>query len=662
MGCICSKGTCATAQPDESGKDRQLNYKPSATPVAPSKKEEIVVEIRTNGYVHHPSSKPAVQANVRVPVPDEEEKALTSAERGIKTHHQRRATVDIGVNVAHAPISRIVSMPHGAEGEQVLAGWPSWLSSVAGEAIKGWVPRRADSFEKLDKIGQGTYSSVYKARDLETGRIVAMKKVRFVNMDPESVRFMAREILILRKLDHPNVMKLEGLVTSRMSCSLYLVFEYMEHDLAGLTATRGIKFTEPQIKCYMQQLFRGLEHCHSRGVLHRDIKGSNLLISNNGVLKIGDFGLATLFQPDQIQPLTSRVVTLWYRAPELLLGATEYGVAIDLWSTGCILAELLSGKPIMPGRTEVEQMHKIFKLCGSPSEEYWRKSKLPHATSFKPQHPYKRCVSETFKDFPPSALALVDKLLTIEPEDRGRAAFALKSEFFTTKPLPCDPSSLPKYPPSKEFDAKLRDEARRQRAGAVKGRGPESVRRGSRDTKGVPTPEFNAQGQVQSNLKGSNAEYSGSGYPIEPPKGTVHSGLSHSASVIHHKADGSSWTKKVRNNENMGPGRTSRNNAELKTQKSHIPQGATDLSNFSHRKNETVSSRESSMDYVPKKNRIHYSGPLMPPGGNIDDMLKEHERQIQQAVRKARLDKTKTKKTYEDYGQSNLVVHVTNGR
>ena len=108
-----------------------------------------------------------------------------------------------------------------------------------------------------------------------------------------------------------------------------------------------------QIKCYVQQLLSGLEHCHSRGVLHRDIKGSNLLIDNNGVLKIGDFGLATFFQPDQKQPLTSRVVTLWYRAPELLLGATEYGVAIDLWSAGCILAELFVGKPIMPGRTEV---------------------------------------------------------------------------------------------------------------------------------------------------------------------------------------------------------------------------------------------------------------------------------------------------------------------
>jgi serine/threonine protein kinase len=217
-----------------------------------------------------------------------------------------------------------------------------------------------------------------------------------------------------------------------------------------------------QVKCYMQQLLCGLEHCHSRHILHRDIKGSNLLIDNRGILKIADFGLASFFDPEQRHPLTSRVVTLWYRPPELLLGATNYGVAVDLWSSGCILAELYAGKPIMPGRTEVEQLHKIFKLCGSPSEDYWRKSKLPHATIFKPQHPYARRVSETFKDFPPPAVALVDVLLSVDPADRGTASSALQSEFFATKPYACNPSSLPRYPPSKEFDAKRREEEARR--------------------------------------------------------------------------------------------------------------------------------------------------------------------------------------------------------
>ncbi|RVW17436.1 putative serine/threonine-protein kinase [Vitis vinifera] len=392
---------------------------------------------------------------------------------------------------------KLSNLPNHVRGEQVAAGWPSWLSDVAGPALNGWIPRRADTFQKLDKIGQGTYSNVYKARDMLTGKIVALKKVRFDNLEPESVKFMAREIVILRRLDHPNVVKLEGLVTSRLSCSLYLVFEYMEHDLAGLAASPGIKFTEPQVKCYMKQLLSGLEHCHNRGVLHRDIKGSNLLLDNGGVLKIADFGLAAIFDPNYKHPMTSRVVTLWYRPPELLLGANDYGVGVDLWSAGCILAELLAGKPIMPGRTEVEQLHKIYKLCGSPSDEYWKKYRLPNATLFKPREPYKRCIAETFKDFPPSSLPLIETLLAIDPVERRTATAALNCEFFTTKPYACEPSSLPQYPPSKEMDAKRRDdEARRQKtASKAHGDGAKKMRPRAR---AMPGPEANAE--LQSNL------------------------------------------------------------------------------------------------------------------------------------------------------------------
>ncbi|KAK9077725.1 hypothetical protein SSX86_006062 [Deinandra increscens subsp. villosa] len=362
------------------------------------------------------------------------------------------------------PNPRLSNPTKNIHGEQVAAGWPPWLSAVAGEAINGWIPRRANTFEKIDKIGQGTYSNVYKAKDTMTGKIVALKKVRFDNLEPESVKFMAREILIL----------------------------------PGLAASPTIKFTEPQVKCYMHQLLSGLEHCHNRHVLHRDIKGSNLLLDNGGSLKIADFGLASFFDPNHKQPMTSRVVTLWYRPPELLLGATDYGVGVDLWSAGCILAELLAGKPIMPGRTEVEQLHKIFKLCGSPSEEYWKKSKLPHATIFKPQQSYKRCIAETFKNFPPSSLPLIDTLLAIDPAERQTATAALRSEFFTTKPYACDPSSLPKYPPTKEMDAKLRDEeARRLRAaGKSNADGGKKTRTRERSARAMPAPEANAELQV----------------------------------------------------------------------------------------------------------------------------------------------------------------------
>nr|GMC57017.1 probable serine/threonine-protein kinase At1g54610 [Ipomoea batatas] len=269
----------------------------------------------------------------------------------MKKENSKNNDASFGVNVAR----RLT------EGEFVAAGWPAWLSSVAGEAIDGWLPLRADMFQRSEKIGQGTYSTVYRARDNESGKMVALKKVRFDNFQPESVRFMAREITILRRLDHPNIMKLMGIVTSRLSCSIYLVFEYMEHDLAGLLSCPEISFSESQIKCYMKQLLSGLEHCHSTGVIHRDIKVSNILVSNEGVLKIADFGLANFVSARNKQPLTSRVVTLWYRPPELLLGSTNYGETVDLWSAGCVFAELFSGRPFLKGRTEVTIQHIIYK-------------------------------------------------------------------------------------------------------------------------------------------------------------------------------------------------------------------------------------------------------------------------------------------------------------
>ncbi|KAL7143334.1 hypothetical protein ABFS83_08G184800 [Erythranthe nasuta] len=611
--------------------------------------------------------------------------------------------------VHHHPRAGMV--PRASEGEQVAAGWPPWLAAVAGEAIKGWLPRRADSFEKLDKIGQGTYSNVYRARDLDEGKIVALKKVRFDNLEPESVRFMAREIHILRRLNHPNVIKLEGLVTSRMSCSLYLVFEYMEHDLAGLASHPGLKFTEPQVKCYMKQLLQGLDHCHSCGVLHRDIKGSNLLIDNNGILKIADFGLASAYDPHQSQPLTSRVVTLWYRPPELLLGATYYSTAVDLWSTGCILAELYAGKPIMPGRTEVEQLHKIFKLCGSPSEEYWRKSKLPHATIFKPQQPYKRRVAETFKEFPAPALALIEILLAIDPIDRGSAASALISEFFNTTPHPCDPSSLPKYPPSKEFDAKVRDEeARRQAAVGSKGqRYNNPDKRGSRESRAVPAPDANAElvssmqkrhgqpsSKSRSEMFSSHPEESASGFPIDPPRpsqsveeeanndphgNNTHKRASHSGPLVNRAA----WSKSGKNMED-GPNNNHNNLAisDLSAMSGLVAARRSMLSeerrekSYSHHEVPKLISRfpgsfkeassNSSTGQDQKSNgqyederashnnnpanlgkgsrgkKIHYSGPLLVPSGKVDQILKDHDRQIQEAVRRARMDKERMRK------------------
>ncbi|KAA0062043.1 hypothetical protein IC582_026121 [Cucumis melo] len=407
--------------------------------------------------------------------------------------NEKKKTDFLDVTIIDHP--RIRKIPNSIEAEQVAAGWPSWLAVVACEAIKDWLPKRASNFVKLEKIGQGTYSSVYKARDIIQDKVVALKRIRFDNQDAESIKFMAREILVLRRLDHPNIVKLEGLITSQTSCTMYLVFEYMEHDLTGLTSRPGASFTEPQMKCYMKQLLSGLDHCHSNGVLHRDIKSSNLLIDNNGILKIADFGLAVFFDSHSTVPMTSRVITLWYRPPELLLGASKYGVEVDLWSAGCILGELYSGKPILPGKTEVEQLHKIYKLCGSPSKDYWKKLHLKQSTSMKPPPSYERCLRERYNDIPHSAVDLMDTLLSIDPAGRGTAASALDSEFFTTRPLPSDPSSLPKYPPSKEINTKLREEEARRQQG-VGGERSQIVYqevKGLKQSRVVPAAKTNAE-------------------------------------------------------------------------------------------------------------------------------------------------------------------------
>jgi len=339
-----------------------------------------------------------------------------------------------------------------------------------------WGSRSSEIFEKLEQIGEGTYGKVYMAKNKETNEIVALKEVR---MDNEKEGFpitAIREIKILKELSHDNIVQLKEIVTSEATkenqgkSSIYMVFEYMDHDLTGLMLSdlQEWKPTLPQIKCYMKQLLEGLYYCHSNNVLHRDIKGSNLLINNKGQLKLADFGLARPYTEQQAN-YTNRVITLWYRPPELLLGAVQYGPAIDMWSVGCILAELLAKKAIFPGKNEIDQLELIFKLCGTPTEEVWPAVvSLPWYHMFKPQKIYKRCLRETFKNFPPDALDLVDDMLTLDPSKRITAAKALDSDFFWKEPIPCAPVELPKFPSSHEFQAKKRRQNQQQSQDAIK--------------------------------------------------------------------------------------------------------------------------------------------------------------------------------------------------
>ncbi|KAG8485017.1 hypothetical protein CXB51_021159 [Gossypium anomalum] len=490
---------------------------------------------------------------------------------------------------------RLGTVLKATEGEQVAAGRPAWLAVVAGEAIRGWIPWRADLFEKMDKIGQGTYTSVYRARDLDQKKVVALKKVRFDNHDPESVRFMAREIHILRRLDHPNVVKLEGL-------------------------------------CYMHQLLRGLDHCHGRGVLHQDIKGPNLLIENNGILKIADFGLASFYDLNRSQPFTSRVVTLWYRPPELLLGAICYGTAVDLWSTGCILAELYAGKPIMPGRTEVEQLHKIFKLCGSPSEDYWRKSNSLQPNLFPVI--LQACQSIL------QAKSLMQRKGTLKLEGANKLLLLVSTDKEQQEP---------------------------------NGQKPELDRRTTRESQAIPAPDANAElvssmqrRQGQPDSKSQSEKFSphpeevASVFPIDPSRpsqavasnadadGNRQKRASHSGPLAHRAA----WMNSG-NNLDDAP-KFSTGATDLSMMSSLVAARRSNLVSEDHKEksqNHNVQQKEygrsNNKDAVPlgygsKGNKLHYSSPLLvPSSSNTDQFLKDHNHQIREAVRRAGLDKAK---------------------
>lgn len=244
-----------------------------------------------------------------------------------------------------------------------------------------------DNYAKLEKVGEGTYGVVYKAKDVNTGNIVALKKIRLEAEDEGVPSTAIREISLLKELDDDNIVRLLNIVHS--DTKLYLVFEFLDMDLKRYMdafTKRNEALEIPVVKQFTMQLLLGLHYCHAHRILHRDLKPQNLLIDAAGNLKLADFGLARAFGIP-LRTYTHEVVTLWYRAPEVLLGSRHYSTAIDMWSVGCIMAEMvMSGQPLFPGDSEIDQIFKIFKILGTPNESTWPGvSQLPDFKSTFPQ-------------------------------------------------------------------------------------------------------------------------------------------------------------------------------------------------------------------------------------------------------------------------------------
>mmetsp|Transcript_55450 Transcript_55450/g.179838 ORF Transcript_55450/g.179838 Transcript_55450/m.179838 type:complete len:348 (-) Transcript_55450:133-1176(-) len=302
----------------------------------------------------------------------------------------------------------------------------------------------SSQFERVESnIGEGTYGKVHKARDRETGRLVAIKKAKASKLDTEvgGVSITAlREIKLMQAVQHPNVMGyLEVFVEAG---ALHIVMDYMDGDLRKLIEDKGLVLNETHVKCLSRQILEGLAALHQEFFVHRDLSPGNILLSfNTGVARIGDFGFSrTIGHRDR--PLTPMCTTMWYRAPELFYGAKYYGQTVDIWSVGCLIAEMFLREPFFQGKGEFDMMQKIFEKTGTPTEEVWKDvSALP---VFLPFSAFPRTsMAHWLPGVSTFAQSLVDGLLALDPKQRPSAQDTLRHQFFGEWPAACRPAELP---------------------------------------------------------------------------------------------------------------------------------------------------------------------------------------------------------------------------
>ncbi|XP_050376338.1 cyclin-dependent kinase B2-2-like isoform X2 [Argentina anserina] len=273
-----------------------------------------------------------------------------------------------------------------------------------------------DAFEKLEKVGEGTYGKVYRAREKATGKIVALKKTR-LHEDEEGVPpTTLREVSILRMLSRdPHVVRLMDVKQGT--------------NKEGKTVLSGELIPAPVVKSLMYQLCKGVAFCHGHGILHRDLKPHNLLMDRKSLtLKIADLGLARAYTVP-IKKYTHEILTLWYRAPEVLLGSTHYSTAVDIWSVGCIFAELVTKQALFPGDSELQQLLHIFRLLGTPNETMW-----PGVSKLMNWHEYPQwspqSLSKAVPNLDADGLHLLSEMLQYEPGKRISAKKAMEHPYF----------------------------------------------------------------------------------------------------------------------------------------------------------------------------------------------------------------------------------------
>lgn len=357
-----------------------------------------------------------------------------------------------------------------------------------------------ENYDKLNDIEEGAYGWVARAKDLRTNRVVALKRLKLDDSPQNRVGLPEtglREIQILKDCSHRNIVSLHEVVVNEDAASsasrpgqpgmgpissIFLVLEFVEHDLKSILEDMPEPFLASEVKTLMQQLGAGVAYLHAHWILHRDLKTSNLLLNNRGQLKIADFGMARYVGDPAPPKLTQLVVTLWYRAPELLLGARTYGDRVDMWSVGCIFGELLTREPLLQGRNEVDELTKIFELCGVPSEESWPGfRRLPNARSLRlPKTSAGSHIRAKFPLLTTAGSNLLSGLLSLDPAKRPGAEEMLRHEYFSQDPKPKHEAMFPTFP------SKAGQERRRRRETPnAPGRGQKAADLGSVDFSGI---------------------------------------------------------------------------------------------------------------------------------------------------------------------------------
>ena len=309
-----------------------------------------------------------------------------------------------------------------------------------------------ENYTMLNYIHEGVYGMVYRAKDNFSDQIYAIKKIKFEHEKEGFPLSSMREITLLQLLKHPNLVNMKEVVMGKSNNDVYMVMEYAENELRDLIQRHKYNFSMAEIKGLMKQLLQAMAYLHSKEVVHRDLKTSNILYTQKGLLKVCDFGLSRKMMSKK-KSYTPIVVTLTYRAPELLLGDSNYSSKIDMWSVGCILAELLQKKSLFKAKTEMEQIDLIFKTLGAPSTALWpgwkqlKYAKFFEGKSYPPNELHEILTDIKLQEgesFSESGFDLLDRLLTYNPELRISAAEALKHPWFSEAPLPKQPHEMPK--------------------------------------------------------------------------------------------------------------------------------------------------------------------------------------------------------------------------